>query len=111
MQEIYPPKVKKLMSVFLTQRAETTPKLRRKVEAYAARVGGAVRTAGDVPEELSGYIEKIARQAYKVSDDDLLELRERGYSEDQVFEITLGAALGAGLARLERGMTALKGVK
>jgi hypothetical protein len=56
MQEIYPPKVKKLMSVFLTQRAETTPKLRRKVEAYAARIGGAVRTAGDVPEELSGCI-------------------------------------------------------
>ena len=111
MHKIYPPKVKKLVSVFLTRPAETTPELRQKVESYAARVGGAVRTADDVPEELSGYIEKIARQAYKVTDDDLLELKEHGYSEDQVFEITLGAALGAGLARLERGMTALKGVK
>ena len=85
--------------------------MRQKVTAYAARLGGADRAAEEVPGEIKGYIDKVARHAYKVTDDDLRELKEAGYSEDQIFEITLGAALGAGLARLECGMTVLKGEK
>ncbi len=86
MKEMYPPEVKKLVSAFLSRPAETTPELRQKVEACAARLGGAVRTAEDISEEISGYIEKVALQAYKVTDDDLLKLNKLGYSEDQVFE-------------------------
>lgn len=111
MKDIYPPKVKKLLAVFTSRPAETTQELRQKVTTYAARLGGAVRAAEEVPEKIEGYIDKVARHAYKVTDDDLLELKEAGYSEDQIFEVTLGAALGAGLARLERGMTVLKGEK
>ena len=79
--------------------------------AHAARLGGADRAAQEVPQEIKGYIDKVARHAYSVTDEDFLTLKKAGYSEDQIFEITLGAALGAGLARLECGITALKGAK
>jgi alkylhydroperoxidase/carboxymuconolactone decarboxylase family protein YurZ len=38
-------------------------------------------------------------------------LRNAGYSEEAIFEMTLSAAIGAGQARLERGLAALKGVQ
>lgn len=111
MKDIYPPKVRKLLEVFTTSPANTSEELRMKVTARAARLGGADRAAEEAPGEIKGYIDKVARHAYKVTDDDLRELKEAGYSEDQIFEITLGAALGAGLARLECGMSVLKGEK
>jgi alkylhydroperoxidase family enzyme len=111
MKDIYPPKVKKLLAVFTTRPAETTQELRQTVTAYAARLGGAARTAEEVPEEIEGYIDKVTRHAYKVADEDFLQLKKSGYSEDQIFEITLAASLGAGLARLECGMAVLEGEK
>jgi alkylhydroperoxidase family enzyme len=61
-----------------------------------------------VPEELTRYVDKVAKHAYKVTDADVEALHLAGYSEDAIFEITLSAALGAGLARLERGLEALR---
>ena len=52
------------------------------------------------------YIDKVARYAYRVIDSDIEEILGAGYSEDVVFEITLSAALGAGMGRLERGLSA-----
>ncbi len=54
-------------------------------------------------------MDKVARQAYKVTDDDIAALRQAGYSLDTIFEVTLSAALGAGMSRLERGLAVLKG--
>jgi alkylhydroperoxidase family enzyme len=76
--------------------------LRRQVEAFAA----AERAA--LPEELRPYVEKVARHAYKVVDADIDRLRELGYSEDAIFELTLAAALGAARRRLEAGLRALE---
>jgi alkylhydroperoxidase family enzyme len=53
----------------------------------------------------------VALHAYKTTDADIEKLLQAGYSEDAIFEITLSAALGAGRARLERGLAALKGEK
>jgi hypothetical protein len=111
MKKFYPPKVKKLLEVFTTSPAETSEELRRNVVDRAAGLGGADRAAEGIPGEVRDFIDKVALHAYKVSDEDILELKRSGYSEDQIFEITLGAALGAGLARLERGMMVLKGEK
>ncbi len=62
----------------------------------------------DNPGPLAVYVKQIASQAYKVTDDHVLALRNAGFSEDQIFEATVCAAVGAGLARLERGLDALK---
>jgi len=102
-------------SVLLTS-GHTSRELRRGIEAQAARVGGR-RTppapgggdAGDgVPAPLSGYVDKVARHAYKVTDDDVAALQRVGNSDDVLFEVTVAAALGGALARLERGLAALR---
>lgn len=58
---------------------------------------------------MAAYLAKVAERAYTVTDDDVARLRRAGYTEDQIFEATVAAAVGAGLARLERGMAALEG--
>ncbi len=89
--------------------AVCSPQLRQSVEAHAARLGGAHREPVETPADLTPYLTKIALHAYRITDADIEHLKACGYSEDAIFEITLCAAMGAGLARLERGMTALKG--
>jgi alkylhydroperoxidase family enzyme len=78
------------------------PAVRKTIAAY---------TAGqdtEPPEELRNYLDKVAKHAYKVVDADLDRLRELGYSEDAIFELTLAAALGAARTRLEAGLAALR---
>ena len=78
--------------------------LRRAVAAFA---GG--DEAQELPGDLRPYIEKVARNAYKVTDGDVDRLRESGYSEDAIFELTLAAALGAAQSRLDAGLRAMDG--
>lgn len=88
----------------------TDPALRQSIESWAAELGGrANEQGGEVPTTLTKYVEKVARYAYKVTDADIAALRQAGYSEDAIFEITVSAALGAAMGRLERGLAALKG--
>jgi alkylhydroperoxidase family enzyme len=89
---------------------DTDPALRRDIEAWAARLGGRPGAeVVEIPAELTAYVTKVALHAYKTLDEDIEALRNAGYSEDAIFEITLSAAIGAGKARLEHGLTALKG--
>jgi alkylhydroperoxidase family enzyme len=62
---------------------------------------------GEPPEELAALVDKIRRHAYRVTDEDLETLRDR-YTEDQIFEVVVAAALGAAEARLHAGMRALE---
>jgi alkylhydroperoxidase family enzyme len=66
--------------------------------------------SGDgIPEELTRYVDKVRRHAHKVTDQDIHHLLEAGYSEDQIFELTVAAAYGAARMRLDRGLDALAG--
>ena len=91
------------------------PRLHEKL-AYAvldapATVDAALRRAaycGDgLAEPLSGYVEKLRRHAYRVQDDDIEQLHDAGHSEDQILEVTVAAALGAGDTRLRAGLSVL----
>jgi hypothetical protein len=62
----------------------------------------------DIPEPLAVYTEKVARYAYKITDDDVRALLAAGYSQDQIFEATLAVALGAAQTRLRAGLAALR---
>ncbi len=100
----------RLTEAVLTSPGDTEPSIRQAVEALSAQPGGRSSTQTDtIPPELISYVKKVALSAYKTTDEDIEALREAGYSEDAIFEITLSAALGAGMARLERGLGALKG--
>ena len=103
--------VQQMVDAVLSSPGETDPALRHAIEASAAQLGGRPGAeVGEIPAELTGYVSKVALHAYKTRDEDIEALRNAGYSEDAIFELTLSAAIGAGQARLERGLAALKGV-
>jgi alkylhydroperoxidase family enzyme len=91
--------------------AERMARLARSVLEGAGALDPAVRqaaaTGGEVPEALARYVEKVRRHAYRVRDDDVRALLAAGYSEDQVFELTVSTALGAALERLRVGLGTL----
>ena len=109
MKDVYPLKVQKAVDALLANPAVCTPMLRQAIEAYAARLGGGDRDAPEIPANLVDYVRQVTLYAYKTTDGDIQRLKEAGYSEDAIFEITLCASMGAGLARLERGLDVLKG--
>ncbi len=109
MKGLYPFKVQKAVDTLLTSPGACTPKLRQAVEAYAASLCGGREEVPEITADLTDYVRKVALYAYKTTDEDIQRLKEAGYSEDAVFEITLSASMGAGLTRLERGLTVLKG--
>jgi hypothetical protein len=68
------------------------------------------RAAADgkgVPPDLQALVDKIHRHAYKVTDEDLARLRP-AYSDDELFEVVVSAALGAARQRLFAGLAALE---
>lgn len=52
-------------------------------------------------------MQNLRRHAYRVQDHDIERVCDAGFSEDQIFEVTIAAALGAGDARLRLGLSAL----
>jgi hypothetical protein len=58
---------------------------------------------------LAAYVDKVRRHAYRITDADVASLQRAGHSDDHLFEITVAAAVGAALYRLDRGMAALRG--
>ena len=110
MDDRYTAQVRRLVDAVLTSAGDTDPDTRRAVEGRAAALGGRpVGTMCELPAALDAYVDKVARHAYKVTDDDIAALRQAGYSMDAIFEVTLSAALGAGMSRLERGLATVKG--
>ena len=105
-------KVQKLFATFFgdtPNRGDTSPELRRAIESYAGNLSRNRQTMEAIPPELETYVGKVTLYAYKVTDEEIAELKALGYTEDELFEITISAALGAGRTRLEYGLAALKG--
>ena len=98
--------VQRLTQSVLETPGDTPPALRRAIFERGKRPGSASREA--LSPALATYIDKVARHAYKVTDADMKAL-QINHSEDELFEITVAATVGAALRRLERGMAALRG--
>jgi alkylhydroperoxidase family enzyme len=56
----------------------------------------------------AALVEKVARAAWKISDDDIAAARTAGLSEDEIFELTVCAAYGQATRQLEAGLAALE---
>ena len=114
---LFSAKVRKLFDTFFSDspnQGDTAPGLRRALEQYAAELSVSDQSLSDqptttIPPQLEAYIKKVTLYAYRVTDSDIAELRALGYSDDDLFEITISATLGAGRARLEAGQAALMG--
>lgn len=92
----YPRLREQLRRAVLEAPADTDPALRR-----------AAYHGDDLPEPLAAYAGKLRRHAYRVLDSDVERMREAGYSEEQIFEVTIATSLGAGDSRLRAGVSAL----
>src|SRR5690606_11322946 len=84
---------------------------RQAARDYAARaVSGSTeppQTSG-VPDPWARHVDKVVRHAYTITDADIEALKAAGRSDDEIFETTVAAAVGAGVARLERALSLLK---
>jgi alkylhydroperoxidase family enzyme len=70
-------------------------------------VRAAIAADRDVPDALAAFSAKVHRHAYRVTDEDVAALRAAGYSEDQIFEAVISAALGASQRRLDAALAAM----
>ena len=68
----------------------------------------AAQPGREAPQEFEPYLEKVRLHAYKTTDSDVARLKEAGFSEDEIFEQTVSAAVAAGLERLEAGLRTLR---
>src|SRR5258708_4284160 len=59
-------------------------------------------------EPINTLVDKVARHAYSVTDEDFSAGRESGLSEDQVFEIVVCAAIGQAARQYEAARAALE---
>jgi alkylhydroperoxidase family enzyme len=71
------------------------------------RLREAAQPDRDAPPDFAGYLDKVRLHAYRVGDSDVQALLDAGYSEDEIFEHTVSAAVAAGLERLDAGLRAL----
>jgi hypothetical protein len=78
-----------------------------KYEQLIVDLREAARPDRPAPPEFAAYLAKVRDEAYKVTDADVQALKDAGYSEDEIFEQTVAAAVGAGLHQLERGLACL----
>ncbi len=53
-------------------------------------------------------VDKVARHACRVTDEDIAAARESGLSEDQVFEIVVCAAIGQATRQYDAALAALE---
>lgn len=97
---------KRLVDAVLNGPGDTPETLRRTILEHAREMPG---TRDSVPPQLTRYVDTVARHAYKVTDADVAALQQAGQSDNALFEITVAAAVGAALHRLDRGMAALRG--
>jgi alkylhydroperoxidase family enzyme len=93
--------------VLTSASASSSTDLRRAVFEHVASL---TRQGTDVsiPADVQTYIRKVALNAYKVLDREVDAMRAAGYSVDEVFEMTVAAAVSAGVTRMDIALTALQ---
>ena len=77
-------------------------------DALIARLREASRPERAAPAEMQPYLDKVRLHAYKVTDRDLDELKDAGFTEEEIFEHTVSAATAAGLERLDTALETLR---
>ncbi len=57
--------------------------------------------AAPAPEAMAPYLAAVRERAFAITDADVDALKAAGFSEDEIFEQTVAAAIGEGLHRLD----------
>jgi len=56
---------------------------------------------------LRTLVDKVARNAHQVTDEDIAAVRASGTTEDEIYELVICAAVGAAARQLDAGLAAL----
>jgi hypothetical protein len=88
------------------RRALVAPILEGKGRASPALRRAAFDNAG-LAEPIATLVEKVAKRAKAVSDEDITRVRAAGLDEDQIFEIVVCAAVGQAMRQHEGALAAL----
>ena len=86
----YATKMERLRQAVLSGPGSLPPHVRQAI-SEGARLSG----------PLEVFVQKIATHASTLTDEDIAELHRAHYTDDQIFEAIVSAAVGAGLFRLE----------
>ena len=77
-------------------------------EELIAELRAASKPDRQAPADFAAYLEKVRLHAHQVVDRDIDELKQAGFTEDEIFEQTVSTAVAAGLDRLEAGLRVLR---
>ena len=77
-------------------------------DAAIARLERAAQPDRAVPDGFRPYLDQVRRGAYRITDEDVAALLRAGHSEDEVFELTVAAAVAAGLERRDAALAVLR---
>lgn len=75
--------------------------------AAPVEVRRAAASGTEVPELWAGYVATVRDASYRVDDAAIAALEAAGHPPEAIFEVTVAAATGAALHRLESGLRAL----
>lgn len=64
---------------------------------------------GDLEGPAAPFTRKVRGASHQMTDEDFAALKAAGFTEEQVFELTVSAALGAANERLDRAYALLQG--
>ncbi len=65
----------------------------------------------DVPEAGRALVDKVTKNAWKVTDEDVAAAKQAGLSDDQVFELSVAASLGQATRQLDAALALLDAAK
>jgi hypothetical protein len=60
-----------------------------------------------VDARAAALVDKVSRRAWTVADDDVAAVKAAGVSEDEIFELTVAAALGQATRQLQAALAAV----
>ena len=82
--------------------------MQTRYERLIAELRAAAQPDRPAPPAFAAYLEKVRLHAYRVTDADVQSLKNEGFSEDEIFEHTVSAAVAAGLEQLDAGLRVLR---
>src|SRR2546427_7972893 len=85
---------------------ELSPRVRKFIYDRAFS-DGALNPEGESDDPLIDLADKVILAPGSVQDEDIDHLLQLGYTEDEIFEAIVTAAVGTGIARLECGLRVL----
>ena len=60
-----------------------------------------------IDDRAASLVDKVSRRAWTVSDEDVAATKRAGVSEDEIFELTVAAALGQATRQLDAALAVL----